>query len=109
MAAVMGKEPVIIREGGSIPPVEVFQRVLGIQSVLVGVGLPDDQIHAPNEKFHLPYFYKDINQIVRFLDLVGTDPAIATRPDLVANRRQPRRSARAKPGAGEALTASRDR
>jgi len=55
---VFGKEPVVIREGGSIPPVEVFQRVLGMQSVLVGVGLPDDQIHAPNEKVNLSMLYK---------------------------------------------------
>ncbi|MHB8719135.1 MAG: dipeptidase [Candidatus Dormibacteria bacterium] len=68
MAAVMGKAPVIIREGGSIPPVEVFQRVLGIPAVLVGTGLPDDQIHAPNEKFDLDHFAMGVRIVARLWD-----------------------------------------
>ena len=71
MAAVMGAEPVIIREGGSIPPVETFQRVLGIPSVLVGTGLPDDQIHAPNEKFDLDHYAMGIRILARLWDELG--------------------------------------
>ena len=48
-----GTDPAIIRSGGTIPPVATFQTVLGLPTVLVGVGLPDDQIHAPNERFDL--------------------------------------------------------
>jgi acetylornithine deacetylase/succinyl-diaminopimelate desuccinylase-like protein len=75
MGAVFGKEPVIIREGGSIPPVEVFQRVLGIQSVLVGVGLPDDHIHAPNEKFDLDHYAMGVRVLARLWDEIGKETA----------------------------------
>ncbi len=75
MAAVFGTEPVLIREGGSIPPVEVFQRVLGIQSVLVGVGLPDDRIHAPNEKFDLDHYAMGVRVLARLWDEVGEELA----------------------------------
>ncbi len=73
MGAVFGLEPVIIREGGSIPPVEVFQRVLGLQSVLVGTGLPDDQIHAPNEKFDLDHYAMGIRVLARLWDEIATE------------------------------------
>ena len=73
MAAVFGKEPVIIREGGSIPPVEVFQRVLGVQSVLVGVGLPDDKIHGPNEKFDLDHYAMGIRVLARLWDEIAEE------------------------------------
>ncbi len=48
-----GAEPVLIREGGTIPVVEVFQRLLGAPVVLVGFGRPDDRAHGPDERFHL--------------------------------------------------------
>jgi len=48
--------------------------------VLMGSGLPDDNIHAPNEKYHLPNFYHNIRQAVRFLDILGRDPAVLARP-----------------------------
>jgi acetylornithine deacetylase/succinyl-diaminopimelate desuccinylase-like protein len=73
MGAVFGTEPVIIREGGSIPPVEVFQRVLGMQSVLVGVGLPDDRIHAPNEKFDLDHYAMGIRVLARLWDEIAVE------------------------------------
>ena len=78
MAAVMGAEPVIIREGGSIPPVEVFQRVLGIPSVLVGTGLPDDQIHAPNEKFDLDHFAMGVRILARLWDEIAAERTVTT-------------------------------
>jgi acetylornithine deacetylase/succinyl-diaminopimelate desuccinylase-like protein len=55
-----GSPPVFIRSGGSIPVVNTFQQILGCPAVLMGFGLPDDQIHGPNEKFHLPNFHKAI-------------------------------------------------
>jgi acetylornithine deacetylase/succinyl-diaminopimelate desuccinylase-like protein len=73
MAAVFGKDPVVIREGGSIPPVELFQRVLGIQSVLVGVGLPDDQIHAPNEKFDLDHYAMGVRVLAHLWDEIAEE------------------------------------
>jgi acetylornithine deacetylase/succinyl-diaminopimelate desuccinylase-like protein len=66
-----GKDTVYIRSGGSIPIVGVFDRYLGIPSVLMGFGLPDDNLHAPNEKFHLPNFYRGIETVARYLELLG--------------------------------------
>jgi acetylornithine deacetylase/succinyl-diaminopimelate desuccinylase-like protein len=66
-----GKETVYIRSGGSIPIVGVFDRYLGIPSVLMGFGLPDDNLHAPNEKFHVPNFYRGIEAVARYLELLG--------------------------------------
>lgn len=66
-----GKPAVYIRSGGSIPIVGVFQEHLGIPSVLMGFGLPDDNIHAPNEKLHLPNFYRGIEATARYLELLG--------------------------------------
>jgi len=55
-----GKEPVFNREGGSIPVVATFQEILGLPSVLFGVGLPDENAHAPNEKLDLGNFHGGI-------------------------------------------------
>jgi acetylornithine deacetylase/succinyl-diaminopimelate desuccinylase-like protein len=71
MHAVFGKETVFVRGGGSIPIVGDFVRELKIPTVMMGFGLPDDNLHAPNEKFHLANFYRGIESIVRFLSGVG--------------------------------------
>ena len=55
-----GQRPVFNREGGSIPVVSTFQEVLGLPSVLFGVGLPDENAHAPNEKLDLGNFHNGI-------------------------------------------------
>lgn len=55
-----GRKPVFTREGGSIPVVATFQEVLGLPSVLFGVGLPDENAHAPNEKLDLGNFHNGI-------------------------------------------------
>ena len=55
-----GRKPVFSREGGSIPVVATFQEVLGLPSVLFGVGLPDENAHAPNEKLDLNNFHNGI-------------------------------------------------
>jgi acetylornithine deacetylase/succinyl-diaminopimelate desuccinylase-like protein len=68
---VWGQETVFIRSGGSIPIVGDFDRNLGIPSVMMGFGLPDDNIHAPNEKFCLKNFELGIESIVRFLEEAG--------------------------------------
>lgn len=66
-----GREPVFVREGGSIPVVATFQRILGIETILMGFGLPDDRLHSPNEKFHLPNFYRGIETALHFMDALG--------------------------------------
>jgi acetylornithine deacetylase/succinyl-diaminopimelate desuccinylase-like protein len=66
-----GKKPLFIREGGSLPVVASFQRILGIETILMGFGLPDDRLHSPNEKFHLPNFYRGIETSLRFMHLLA--------------------------------------
>ena len=62
------RRPVFVREGGSIPVVSTFKSVLGIPTVLMGLGLSDDNLHSPNEKFYLPNFYRGIQASIHFLD-----------------------------------------
>jgi len=71
LRAVFGKETVFIRSGGSIPIVGDFARHLKLPSVMMGFGLPDDNLHAPNEKFHIANFYRGIESIIRFFALLG--------------------------------------
>jgi acetylornithine deacetylase/succinyl-diaminopimelate desuccinylase-like protein len=68
---VFGNAPVYEREGGSIPVVATFQKVLGIDSIMLGFGLPDDNLHSPNERFYLPNFYNGIETVIRYLDVLG--------------------------------------
>jgi acetylornithine deacetylase/succinyl-diaminopimelate desuccinylase-like protein len=68
---VWGKDTVFIRSGGSIPIVGDFARHLGLPSVMMGFGLPDDNLHAPNEKFHLKNFELGIESLIRFLEEAG--------------------------------------
>jgi acetylornithine deacetylase/succinyl-diaminopimelate desuccinylase-like protein len=55
-----GQKPIFTREGGSIPVVSTFQEELGLPSVLFGVGLPDENAHAPNEKLDLGNFHNGV-------------------------------------------------
>jgi acetylornithine deacetylase/succinyl-diaminopimelate desuccinylase-like protein len=68
---VWGKDTVFIRSGGSIPIVGDLDRHLGLPSVMMGFGLPDDNLHAPNEKFNLKNFELGIESLIRFLEEVG--------------------------------------
>lgn len=58
--------PMLNREGGSIPIVGKMQNILKVDSILSGFGLMDDNIHAPNEKLHLPTWKKGIDAVIRF-------------------------------------------
>jgi acetylornithine deacetylase/succinyl-diaminopimelate desuccinylase-like protein len=62
-----GVPPAFTRSGGSIPLVEQLHRRLQVPIVLLGFGLPDDDIHAPNEKMSLPNFFRGIETVIRFL------------------------------------------
>jgi acetylornithine deacetylase/succinyl-diaminopimelate desuccinylase-like protein len=68
---VFGKEPIFIREGGSIPIAALFHDILGVPVVMMGFGLPDDNLHAPNEKYSLSQFYKGIRTVARFFEHMG--------------------------------------
>jgi acetylornithine deacetylase/succinyl-diaminopimelate desuccinylase-like protein len=56
LETAFGFEPVLVREGGSIPIVNEFKKILGVDSLMVGMALPDDNPHSPNEKFDLRVF-----------------------------------------------------
>jgi acetylornithine deacetylase/succinyl-diaminopimelate desuccinylase-like protein len=71
MEQVFKSKTVYIRSGGSIPIVGVFQKNLKIPSVMMGFGLPDDNLHAPNEKFYLPNFYRGIDAVGKYLEFLG--------------------------------------
>jgi acetylornithine deacetylase/succinyl-diaminopimelate desuccinylase-like protein len=71
MREVFGTDTVFVRGGGSIPIVGDFVRELKIPTLMMGFGLPDDNLHAPNEKFHLENFHRGIESIVRFFTTVG--------------------------------------
>jgi acetylornithine deacetylase/succinyl-diaminopimelate desuccinylase-like protein len=75
-----GRKPVFEREGGSIPVGALFDSELHVPIIFMGTGLPDDHIHAPNEKYHLPNFFHLIRQAIRFLTIIGNDPAVLARP-----------------------------
>ncbi|MEM7232834.1 MAG: M20/M25/M40 family metallo-hydrolase, partial [Planctomycetota bacterium] len=62
-----GREAVFIREGGSIPVCNTFQAELGVESLLVGLGLPDDNPHSPNERFRLKDYYRGMVLMAEFL------------------------------------------
>lgn len=68
---VLGKQTVFVRSGGSIPIVGEFAKHLGIPTILMGFGLPDDGLHSPNEKFKLANYYTGIRTVAHFLDLYG--------------------------------------
>lgn len=72
MTGIFGNRTVYVRSGGSIPIVGLFDKHLGIPSVMMGFGLPDDNLHAPNEKLYLPNFFRGIDAVVRYLDLLGS-------------------------------------
>lgn len=71
MTLVFGRETVYIRSGGSIPIAGLFDRRLGIPSVMMGFGLPDDNLHAPNEKMYLPNVFRGIEAVRRYLEILG--------------------------------------
>jgi acetylornithine deacetylase/succinyl-diaminopimelate desuccinylase-like protein len=58
LESAFGRKPMLMREGGSIPIVNVFKKILGVDALLMGLALPDDNPHAPNEKFDLGCFEK---------------------------------------------------
>lgn len=68
---ILGKPTVFIRGGGSIPIVGDFAKHLGIPTVLMGFGLPDDGLHSPNEKYRISNYYQGIVTIAHFLEEYG--------------------------------------
>jgi acetylornithine deacetylase/succinyl-diaminopimelate desuccinylase-like protein len=66
ITTTFGKKPIPTRGGGSIPIIALFEKVLGLKTVLMGFGLDNDNIHSPNEKFDIANYYKGIETIPHF-------------------------------------------
>ncbi len=66
-----GARPIYMREGGSIPVVASLQSAFDIPVVLMGFGLPDDNLHGPNEKFALACFERGIRTAIKFYETIG--------------------------------------
>jgi acetylornithine deacetylase/succinyl-diaminopimelate desuccinylase-like protein len=71
LSAEYGRPAVMIGSGGSIPVVESLQRILGLDTLLMGFGLEDDQVHSPNEKFDLRCLDHGTNAHARLLAAVA--------------------------------------
>jgi acetylornithine deacetylase/succinyl-diaminopimelate desuccinylase-like protein len=77
-----GAEPALLRAGGTVPVVNVLRDVLHVPTALMGFTLPDDGIHAANERLHLPTFFRAVDTSIAFLDelpraLEGGPPRLA--------------------------------
>ena len=68
---IFGRRPLFKREGGTLPIVSLINDVLDAPVVMMGFGLPDDNLHAPNERFYLPNFYRGIETAIHFYDIFG--------------------------------------
>jgi acetylornithine deacetylase/succinyl-diaminopimelate desuccinylase-like protein len=66
LKTTFGKDPIPTRGGGSIPIIALFERTLGLKTVLLGFGLDNDNIHSPNEKYDVANYYKGIETIPYF-------------------------------------------
>jgi acetylornithine deacetylase/succinyl-diaminopimelate desuccinylase-like protein len=71
LETVWGRPALFTRMGGSVPVVSLIQDLLGLDSLLLGFGLPDDNLHAPNEKQHLPNFRRGIESYIWFSHLIA--------------------------------------
>jgi len=71
MQRAFGRKAVFVREGGSIPVVATFDAMLGVPCVLMGIGLQDDNLHAPNEKIDLDQFYGGIEAAAYLMEELG--------------------------------------
>lgn len=73
LEATFGVRPVFRLEGGSVPVVSLVQAHLNVDSILMGFGLPDDNLHAPNEKLHLPNYFKGVEAYIHFFAEVARE------------------------------------
>jgi acetylornithine deacetylase/succinyl-diaminopimelate desuccinylase-like protein len=84
-----GAQPILLPSGGSIPVVNLFKNHLNLETVLMGFALPDDGMHAINERFHLPTFFRAIESCLHFYhELAQSRPARSS--IMTARSRTPR-------------------
>jgi acetylornithine deacetylase/succinyl-diaminopimelate desuccinylase-like protein len=68
---VFGRKTVFVRSGGSIPVVALLCEQLKLPAVMMGFGLPDDNLHAPNEKFSLSNFFRGVETVAKFFESIA--------------------------------------
>ena len=90
-AAGFGRAPVLLRSGGTIPVVTLFERELGLQTVLMGFGLPDDRKHGPDEFLYLPNFWRGIRTSLAFMRALGSRSTTSSRHAELVEASLPRR------------------
>jgi acetylornithine deacetylase/succinyl-diaminopimelate desuccinylase-like protein len=71
MEVVWEKKPVFKREGGSVPVVNYFRNILGVESVNTGFSMSGDNMHSPNERLHLPTWSKGMDALIHFYFNLG--------------------------------------
>ena len=97
-----GRTPVFMREGGSIPVIASFSRLLQVPSVLMGIGLNDDNLHAPNEKLELEHFHRGNAAAAYLMEELGKG-----QPNGAGSARAARRRDRGRARGGPASATSR--
>jgi len=70
-----GVPPIYVRIGGTIPLIPDLQKAFAVPVVMFGFGLPDDNLHAPNEKFHLPNYYRGIEALIHYFATLASQSA----------------------------------
>ncbi len=71
LEAAFGVKPIFRLGGGTLPVVGLVQEKLGVDAVMMGFSLPEDNLHAPNEKYYLPNFPRAIESYIRFFELIS--------------------------------------
>jgi acetylornithine deacetylase/succinyl-diaminopimelate desuccinylase-like protein len=66
-----GREAAMIRCGASVPATELIQRLLGLDTAMMGFALPDDNLHAPNERFRLDHLWRGSHAAAAFMQILG--------------------------------------
>ena len=70
---VWGVNPLFLLDGGSIPVVGLLEEIRGVESVLIGLSLPDDNIHGPNERINLPTLKRGIAALIHFFFILADE------------------------------------
>jgi acetylornithine deacetylase/succinyl-diaminopimelate desuccinylase-like protein len=76
VAEVWGRPPLYLREGGSVPIIADIKRATGLDSVMLGLSLPEDNLHAPNESYNLDVMLRGIETIARIFAAVAARPPV---------------------------------
>jgi acetylornithine deacetylase/succinyl-diaminopimelate desuccinylase-like protein len=71
LEAAFGVKPIFRLGGGTLPVIGLVQQKLGVDAVMMGFSLPEDNLHAPNEKYYLPNFPRAIEAYIRFFDAIS--------------------------------------